>query len=72
MKYLSDKVLSSSFIEYRLIQSNENSQTYYDCIIQNVSDDKTYSLIFSLKTLSKESLRRLGFFHILLTFNPID
>lgn len=46
VKYLSDKVLSSSFIEYRLIQSNENSQTYYDCIIQNVSDDKTYKNLF--------------------------
>lgn len=46
MKYLSDKVLSASFIEYRLMESQENSRTYYDCIIENVSEKETYKNLF--------------------------
>ena len=49
VKYLSDKIQSSSFIEYELKYCDTDSLKYYDCIIENVSADKTYrSLFFSI------------------------
>jgi hypothetical protein len=46
VKYLSDKILSATFVEYRLIDNHENSRNYYDCIIQNVSEDKAFKNLF--------------------------
>lgn len=43
VKYLSHTILTDSFIEYDTEFSSQHDQKYYDCVLSNVSNKRSYS-----------------------------